>query len=117
MFGQTMHPAACEAAVAVRLAGLHNKTEAMEEWLYTHQPAMTPPSVRQAARDIGQVTDFDAKYQSTLSLVKGDVALGKQLNIKSTPTFYINGIKVEGGLPPQYFEQAIALELARTTAK
>ena len=115
--GQTMHPAACEAAVAVRLAGLHNKTEAMEEWLYTHQPAMTPPSVRQAARDIGQVTDFDAKYQSTLSLVKGDVALGKQLNIKSTPTFYINGIKVEGGLPPQYFEQAIALELARTTAK
>ena len=27
---------------------------------------MTPPSVRQAARDIGQVTDFDAKYASTL---------------------------------------------------
>ena len=60
--GQTMHPAACDAAVAVRLAQAHNKAEAMEEWLYTHQPAMTPPSVRQAARDVGQVTDFDAKY-------------------------------------------------------
>ena len=115
--GQTVHPAACEAAVAVRLAQAHNKTDAMEEWLYTHQPAMTPPSVRQAARDIGQIPDFDAKYQSTLSLVKGDVALGRQLGIKSTPTFFINGVKVEGALPPQYFDQAIAYELQRATSK
>ena len=115
--GQSFHSAACEAAVAVRLAQAHNKTEAMEEWLYTHQPAMTPPSVRQAARDIGQVADFDEKYQITLSLVKGDVALGRQLGIKSTPTFFINGVKVEGALPPQYFDQAIAYELQRATSK
>jgi protein-disulfide isomerase len=114
---QTIHSAACEAAVAVRLAGAHNKTEAMEEWLYTHQPAMTPPSVRQAARDVGQIADFDARYQSILSLVKGDVALGRQLGIKSTPTFFINGVKVEGALPPQYFEQAIAYELQRASSK
>jgi protein-disulfide isomerase/uncharacterized membrane protein len=114
---QTIHSAACEAAVAVRLAAAHNKTEAMEEWLYTHQPAMTPPSVRQAAHDVGQITDFDAKYPSTLSLVKGDVALGRQLGIKSTPTFFINGVKVEGALPPQYFDQAIALELHRADSK
>jgi protein-disulfide isomerase len=110
--GQTIHPSACDAAVAVRLAQQHNKTEAMEEWLYTHQPSMTPPSVRQAARDIGLITDFDTKYQSTLSLVKGDVALGRQLGVKSTPTFFINGVKLEGMLPPQYFDQAIAYELA-----
>jgi protein-disulfide isomerase len=115
--GQSIHSAACEAAVAVRLAQAHNKTEAMEEWLYTHQPAMTPPSVRQAARDVGQITDFDAKYQSTLSFVKGDVALGRQLGIKSTPTFFINGVKVEGALPPQYFDQAIAIELQRASPK
>ena len=115
--GQSIHSAACEAAVAVRLALAHNKTEAMEDWLYTHQPAMTPPSVRQAARDIGQITDFDAKFQSTLSLVKGDVALGRQLGIKSTPTFFINGVKVEGALPPQYFDQAIAIELQRASSK
>ena len=115
--GQTIHPAACDAAVAVRLAQAHNKTEAMEEWLYTHQPAMTPPAVRQAARDVAGVEDFDAKYASTLSLVKGDVALGRQLQIKSTPTFFINGVKIEGALPPQYFEQAIAYELQRAAAK
>ena len=111
--GQTIHSAACVAAVAVRLAQAHGKTDAMEEWLYTHQPEMTPPSVREAARDIGQIADFDAKYESTLGLVKGDVALGRQLEVKSTPTFFINGVKVEGALPPQYFDQAIAYELAR----
>ena len=114
--GQTIHVAACDAAVAVRLAP-SAKREAMEEWLYAHQPAMTPPSVRQAARDIAQIADFDAKYASTLSLVKGDVALGRQLGIKSTPTFFINGVKIEGGLPPQYFDQAIGIELQRAASK
>ena len=112
-----MHPAACEAAVAVRLAKAHNREEAMEEWLYTHQPTMTPAAVRQAARDIGQITDFDAKYASTLELVKGDVALGHQLQVRSTPTFFINGVKVEGEWAPQYFDQAIAYELQRAGAK
>ena len=69
---------------AVRLAAAHNKTDAMEDWLYTHQPAMTPPAVRQAAHDVGQIADFDAKYAATLSLVKSDVALGRQLQVKST---------------------------------
>ncbi len=108
---QTLHPAACDAAVAVRLAEAHNKTDAMEEWLYSHQPAMTPPSVRQAARDVAGITDFDAKYQLTLGQVKTDIALGRQLGVRSTPTFFINGVKIEGALPPQYFDQAIAYEL------
>ena len=71
------HPAACEAAVAVRLAKARNREDAMEEWLFANQPAMTPDSVRQAARDVGQVTDFEAKYASTLELVKGDIAFGQ----------------------------------------
>jgi uncharacterized membrane protein/protein-disulfide isomerase len=109
---QTIHPAACDAAVAVRLARQHNRAEAMEEWLYTHQETMTPPAVRAAARDVGGVTDFEAKLPATLESVKSDVALGRQLGIRSTPTFFINGIKVEGMMAPQFFDQAIAYELA-----
>jgi uncharacterized membrane protein/protein-disulfide isomerase len=114
---QVIHPAACDAAVAVRLARLHNRGPEMEEWLYTHQQGMTPPIVRQAARDVGQVTDFDAKYSGTIEQVKGDVGLGKQLDVRSTPTFFINGVKVEGAWAPQYFEQAIAYELAHATSR
>jgi protein-disulfide isomerase len=106
-----LHPAACHAAVAVRLAREHNRAEALEEWLYTHQTGMTPDTVRQAAREIGQVTDFDARYSATLELVKADVTLGTQLDVNSTPTFFINGVKVEGQWAPQYFDEAIAYEL------
>jgi protein-disulfide isomerase len=106
-----VHPSACDAAVAVRLARQHNRGPEMEEWFYTHQPTMTPPTVREAAKTVGLVTDFDAKYAATLELVKADVALGNQLNIRSTPTFFINGVKVEGEWAPQYFDQAIAYEL------
>jgi protein-disulfide isomerase/uncharacterized membrane protein len=109
----TLHPAACDAAVAVRLARAHNRDEALEDWLYTHQSEMTPASVRQAAREIGQVTDFDSKYASTLALVKGDIALGQSLKVNQTPTFFINGVKVDGMWAPQFFEQAIAYEVQR----
>jgi protein-disulfide isomerase/uncharacterized membrane protein len=112
-----MHAGACDAAVAVRLARARNRGEAMEEWLYTHQQGMTSASVRQAAREVGQVTDFEAKYAATLELVKSDIALGQRLNITSTPTFFINGVKVDGAWAPQFFDQAIALELQRAAPK
>jgi uncharacterized membrane protein len=114
---QTLHPAACDAAVAVRLARQHNKGEAMEEWLFTHQEKMTGPAVRQAARDIGGVTDFDAKYATTIESVKSDIALGKQLAIRATPTFFINGVRFDSVLQWQFFDQAIAYELAHAPAK
>jgi len=109
----TLHPAACDAAVAVRLAQARNKGEALEEYFYTHQQEMTPASVRQAARDIGGVTDFDEKYASTLALVKGDIALGQSLKVNQTPTFFLNGVKIDGMWAPQFFDQAIAFELKR----
>jgi protein-disulfide isomerase len=107
-----MHPAACDAAAAVRLAMTHNRGAEMEEWLYTHQPSLTSLLVRQAARDVGQVTDFDAKVASALVLVRADAGLAHALGVDRTPTFFINGVKVEGAWPPQYFDQAIAYELA-----
>ena len=39
------------------------------------------------------------------------MALGQQLKVSQTPTFFINGIKVDGAWAPQFFDQAIAYEL------
>jgi uncharacterized membrane protein/protein-disulfide isomerase len=111
------HPAACEAAVAVRLARTKNRDQALEDWLFANQPAMTSETVRNAAREIGQVTDFQQKYASTIELVKGDIAFGHSLNVSATPTLFINGVKIAGVLAPPYLDRAIELELQRATAK
>ena len=111
------HPSACEAAVAVRLARVKNREEAMEDWLFSNQPAMTSETVRKAARDIGQVTDFDAKYAATIEGVKGDIAFGHTLEVSATPTMFMNGVKIAGMLAPQYLDQAIAFELQRAAAQ
>jgi len=112
------HPSACEAAVAVRLAKAKNRDEALEAWFFSeHQTEMTSETVRKAAREVGQVTDFDAKYASTIDAVKGDIAFGHTLEVSATPTMFINGVKIAGVLAPQYLDQAIAFELQRATAQ
>jgi uncharacterized membrane protein/protein-disulfide isomerase len=107
------HFAACEAAVAVRLERMKGRSDAMEEWLFTNHARLTPELVRSAAREIGGVTDFDARYAAVLQAVKTDAALASLNNVRSTPTFFINGTMIVGALPPQFFDQAIALELKR----
>jgi protein-disulfide isomerase len=109
------HLAACEAAAAALLA--RDKGEAvgakMEDWLYSNQPMLTPESIRQAAREVAGLTDFDARYQAALQQVKADAALGGLLQVKSTPTFFINGVKIDGGLAPPVFDAIIAHELKK----
>ena len=104
------HAAACEAAVAVRLARAKGRAEAMEEWLFANQPQITPDLVKQGARSIGGITDFEEQYAKTLELVKADIAMGASLKVTGTPTFFINGARVPI-IKPEFFDAAIAYEL------
>jgi protein-disulfide isomerase len=110
------HVASCEAAAAVRMARAKGRAEALEDWLFDNQPAMTAALVRQGLSQVAGVSDFDAQYPRVLEQVRADVALGRQLGVNRTPTFFINGIRVEGGLLPQFFDTAIAHELKRAQA-
>ncbi len=117
-----MHPASCVAAVAVRLARLKGRGDALEDWLYARNQSLTPAIVRQAARDIGGVPDLDEQYQTVLNQVKSDIALATILGITQTPTFFI-GHREPGKdtvlyvrhltLPAQYFDLAIQYELKK----
>ncbi len=112
---QDLHPAACEAAVAVRLAREKGKADAMEDWLFANQPSLTPASVKSAAATIAGVNDFDARLAGTLELVKADIAQGAGLKVSGTPTFFMNGMRLPG-LRAEYFDAAIAWELRRVTS-
>jgi len=104
------HAAACEAAVAVRLARAKGRADAMEEWLFANQPQITPDLVKQGARSIGGITDFEAQYARTLELVKADIAMGASLKVTGTPTFFVNGARVPI-IKAEFFDAAIAYEL------
>jgi protein-disulfide isomerase len=110
---ETMHPAGCDAAVAVALARAQNRGAEMEDWLYTNQQLLTPATVRKAADVVGNVQDFTAGYARVIEQVKADAALGRLLNVTSTPTFFINGVKIDAVLQPELFDAAIAYELKR----
>ena len=107
------HYASCEAAAAVIMARATGTAQKLEQWIFTNQLSLTPDKVKKAARDIGGIQDFDAKYPGALQEVKADASLGAKLGIAVTPTFYINGRKLAGQsiTPPQYFDYLIELAL------
>jgi protein-disulfide isomerase len=109
------HLAACEAAAAVRMAREKGEAQAarLEDWIFANQPALTAASVKQAARDIGGVQDFDARYAAAVQQVKTDTALGGLLGVRSTPTFFINGVRIDGGLAGPVFDVIVAHELKK----
>jgi protein-disulfide isomerase len=94
------HEASCNAAAVVRLAAGRGKRDLMIDWLFANQM-------------LG-VTDFAAAYAATLPEVRKDVADGIALNIRSTPTYFINGIRAVGAdestIPGHYFELALRYE-------
>jgi uncharacterized membrane protein/protein-disulfide isomerase len=108
-----VHAAACEAAAAVKMAKAKGKGQEMEEYLFANQQKMTPTWVKDAARQVAQITNFDEQYPEVLKQVKADAALGRQLDVQATPTFFINGIKINGGFRPVFFEAMIEHELKK----
>jgi protein-disulfide isomerase len=82
-------------------------------WFFAHQEELSPATVRKAAQEVGGIGDFDSQYASAIQAVRAEAAEGGPLGVASTPTFFINGRRLKGGLPPQYFESAIEIELKR----
>lgn len=107
------HYGSCEAAAAYEMAKGTPGLARLDEWLFDHQQTLTRDVVRTAAAEQAGIEDFDARYESALEKVKADAALGKQLDVSSTPTIYINGRKIPCCPPPSYFDAFIDMELKR----
>ncbi|MEO6237169.1 MAG: vitamin K epoxide reductase family protein [Vicinamibacterales bacterium] len=108
-----VHAAACDAAAAAIMAGRKGTADALSAWFFAHQEELSPATVRTAARSVGGITNFEAGRAAALKEVAAIAAEGAKLGVRKTPTFFVNGRRIEGGLPPQYFKEAIDLELKR----
>jgi len=109
------HSFACEAAVAVRLAKSKDPARGrqLENWLFERQESFSLDLIKQGLSEIAQVNSFDAEYPKTIEAIREDVKLGTSVGVNGTPTFFVNGIRVNS-LRPAYLDAAIAYLLAKT---
>ena len=113
------HPNAQLAAEAAEAAGAQGRFWEMHDYLFKHQKALDYGHIARYAQMLGldmarfnrEITEH--RYESR---VREDFISGFKGGVSGTPTFFINGIKVEGAWAPQYFDEAIAYELQHPTA-
>lgn len=109
--GRAPHPAACEAAAAVRAAKSIGVEEAnqFQRWLWANQDLLTPDFVIQGLQEqVGLV--LAPVYSELLSLVSRDAADAARLGVSTAPAFFLNGRRLPN-LAPAALRAAITLEL------
>lgn len=105
-----MHENSLEPAMAARCAGEQGLFWLMHDKLFLNQSAAENPDLAEFANQIGaDLNKFnscmaDGKY---LALIKKDAADGEELGVGGTPTWFINGNKIEGDIPYELFIQII----------
>jgi protein-disulfide isomerase len=94
-----------------------NKGPEMEAWLFQNQSfEMTRDDLKRGLRDVAQVTNFDERYSSMLPAVRADVQLAQKLGVTGTPTFFINGVKINTLLQAKYVDATIQYFLKKSGA-
>ena len=104
---------AAEAAVAAEMQG---KFWEMHDKLFAEQSDLERPALELHAVQLGlDLKAFRAALDSHAgqARVDDDLALGRQLGVRGTPTFFIDGRPVLGAQPVAVFKQIIDDELAR----
>jgi len=106
--------ASCDASALYVMAKQKGTGDTLRDWFFLHQAELSPDTVRNAAKDVAKVPDFQAGYTKAIQEVKTDAAVGTSLGVHSTPTFFINGRGLPAGaIAPQYIDSLIQLELSR----
>ena len=103
------HFGSCEAAAAYEMARGNPKQAELDDWLFANQSTLTKEVVRNAAAEIAGISDYDARYDAAIQAVKTDASLGASMKIRSTPTFFINGRKIESAIAPAALDGLIQL--------
>ncbi|MDR3605789.1 MAG: thioredoxin domain-containing protein [Oligoflexia bacterium] len=95
----SMHPVACEAARAAVCAAQQGHFEGTYEAIFQNQESLAPGKSAEYARQAGanpaQLASCMASNES-LARIQATIEEANQLKVQSTPTFYINGRRIEG---------------------
>jgi len=121
------HPNAFAAARAAEAAGLQDKFWEMHQLLYAPgnwqvwTTASDPTTAfNQYAEQLGlDATQFKADFTSieVNNLINADIAAGNKAGVTGTPSFFLNGKKIEVGNNVDDFKKKIDAEIAAQAKK
>jgi len=100
-----------DLAHAARCAGEQGLYWQMHDKLFENQPIADTETIKKLAEQIGanmiQFNDCAAKSKYLVAIQK-NFADATTLNVAGTPTWYINGHRIEGDIPLAAFEEIIS---------
>ncbi len=114
------HPLACEAAKVAVCSNQQGKFAPVYESIFEHQADLRPGMAVELATGLGVDA---AKLKACMDapavgqFLAKSVEDGNSIGVKSTPTFFINGRKVEGAYPVPVWVKVIDQLLASGAAK
>lgn len=105
-----IHPQAFRAAEAANCAADQGKFWQMHDKLFQNQERLEELDLRLYALQIGlDMARFNQcfdgrKYKEEIEI---DLADGQAAGVRGTPTFFVNGVKIEGAIPKDMLEKII----------
>ncbi len=115
-FPLPMHKDAHLASQAALAAGAQGKGWEMHDKMFANQRALSKEQLIGYAEEIG-VPDM-AKFKSDLdsgtykAQVDRDMAMGKKFAVRSTPSFFVNGVPFKGAKPIDQIKAEVDKEIA-----
>lgn len=118
----SIHPSAVLAHRSAEAAGNQGKFWEMYNLLYQNQQSWTNLSAGQAGTTFRSYAeslkldmakfDTDQKSQATNNIINADIAKGKDAGVTGTPTFFLNGKKIENPSDLEAFNKLIEEAIA-----
>jgi protein-disulfide isomerase/uncharacterized membrane protein len=106
-----IHDSACEAASYAWCAHQQGKYEEAYGVLFQNQESLGNGKIAELVSSIPGIDANKLKecatLPSTMEKLKEEIRIGEAINIQSTPTFFLNGKKIEGGLPTSMWIELI----------
>ena len=113
---KSLHPAACEAAVAARCAHRQGRFWDFHDALFEQQRDLTSKRFSAIAADLGLDKAAFAACLSdpaTLDEIRADTAIGSGAGVSGTPNLFVNGRSMSGAQPFEVFAELTILGVLR----
>lgn len=87
----------CEAAYAVKLVAAERgepEARALAAWLYSRATVLSSKLIDSHLQELGLLGELNVRRAELHKRLLADIALGQRLAVRTTPTYFVNGIRI-----------------------